>query len=131
MWTGFGIVATELLVALAFTNHYRNVTSYRFWRRAHYMNFVVWGAATLHGVGSGTDRSSSWLMGIYAAAVAGVCGLTTWRVVRRWRPAGASSCGAGRRGAAGRRVGGALARGPLRFHPKEWIAAVFRDRLDG
>src|SRR5712691_1214198 len=60
VWTGLGIVAAELLVALAFTNHYRNVRiSYRFWRRAHFVNFAVWGAATLHGLGSGKDRSEA------------------------------------------------------------------------
>ena len=133
VWTAFGIVAAELLLALAFTNHYRNVTiSYRFWRRAHFVNFVVWGAATLHGLGSGTDRSSSWLLGVYAAAVAAVCGLTTWRVLRRWRPAGAllrvAPVAAAVLGVA---FIGALARGPLRFHPKEWNAAVFSDTLDG
>ena len=60
MWTGLGIVAAELLLALAITNHYRNRRiSYWFWRRAHYVNFAVWTAATLHGLGSGTDRSGA------------------------------------------------------------------------
>jgi sulfoxide reductase heme-binding subunit YedZ len=133
IWTALGIVAAELLLALAFTNHYRNVTiSYRFWRRAHYVNFVVWGAATLHGLGSGTDRSAAWLLAVYAAAVATVCALTTWRVLRRQRhpqvllrlaPVAAAVIGVA--------FIGALARGPLRFQPKEWNAAVFSDTLDG
>ena len=42
--------------ALAITNHYRDRIDRRFWRRAHYLNFAVWGAATAHGIGSGTDR---------------------------------------------------------------------------
>ena len=133
VWIGLGIVAMELLVALAVTNHYRNTRlSYQTWRRIHYVNFVVWGAATLHGVGSGTDRSSPWLMAIYAVAVATVCGLVTWRVARRWRPAAWLP-----------RVApivaafvavvlvAAAARGPLRFQPKPWNAAEFRDRLKG
>jgi predicted ferric reductase len=37
----FGVVAAELLVALAVTNRYRARLSYRFWRRAHYLNFAV------------------------------------------------------------------------------------------
>ncbi len=133
LWTALGIVAAELLLALAFTNHYRNVSiSYRFWRRAHFVNFVVWGAATLHGLGSGTDRSSSWLLAVYAAAVATVCALTTWRVLRRWRPSPVllrvAPVAAAVLGVA---FIGALARGPLRFQPKEWNAAVFSDTLDG
>ena len=40
----------------------------RSWRRAHYLNFAVWGAATVHGIGSGTDRSAPWALAVYAAA---------------------------------------------------------------
>ena len=133
VWIGLGIVAMELLVALAFTNHYRNRRlSYLTWRRVHYTNFVVWGAATLHGVGSGTDRSSPWLMAIYAVAVAGVCGLITWRVARRWRPATWLPRVAPVVAALVAVVlVAAAARGPLRFQPKQWNAAEFRDRLTG
>jgi sulfoxide reductase heme-binding subunit YedZ len=133
VWIGLGIVAAELLLALAFTNHYRNGRlSYRIWRRAHYVNFVVWGAATLHGLGSGTDRSSAWLLAIYAVAVSTVCGLVTWRVARRWRPA-AWFPRAAPFVAAGLALVliGAVARGPLRFQPKPWNAASFRDTLTG
>ena len=55
LWTGLGIVAAELLLALAVTNHYRKRLRYSTWRRLHYLNFAVWGAATLHGLGAGTD----------------------------------------------------------------------------
>src|SRR5436305_3975211 len=48
LWVAPGIVAAELLLALAITNHYRQRLPYRFWRRAHYGNFVVWGATTSH-----------------------------------------------------------------------------------
>ena len=33
LWTGLGIAAAELLVALAITNHYRRRLPYRFWRQ--------------------------------------------------------------------------------------------------
>ena len=134
IWTALGIVAAELLLALAFTNHYRNVRiSYRFWRRAHFVNFVVWIAATMHGLGSGTDRSAAWLLTVYAVAVATVCALTTWRVLRRWRPSDRLLLvlGPGAAALIGVAVIGALARGPLRFQPKQWNAASFRDTLDG
>jgi sulfoxide reductase heme-binding subunit YedZ len=133
IWTGLGIVAAELLLALAFTNHYRNGRiSYGFWRKAHYVNFVVWTAATLHGLGSGTDRSTPWLLAIYAIAVGTVCALTVWRVLRRTGPV----TGALRLapvGAAGVAVllVIVLAVGPLRFQPKTWNAAQFHDQLSG
>jgi sulfoxide reductase heme-binding subunit YedZ len=133
IWTGLGIVAAELLLALAFTNHYRNVRiSYRFWRRAHFVNFAVWGAATLHGLGSGTDRSTAWLVAIFALAVGMISALTVWRVLRRWQPSGwllrLAPIGAAAITVA---AVGWLARGPLRFQPKEWNATNFRDTLSG
>ena len=134
IWTALGIVAAELLLALAFTNHYRNVEiSYRFWRRAHFVNFVVWGSATLHGLGSGTDRSAAWFVSIYAVAVGTVCALTVWRVLRRWHPSPEWVLRLAPVTAALIAVVtiGGLARGPLRFQPKEWNAASFSDTLDG
>ena len=125
VWTGLGIVAAELLLALAVTNHYRDRrVSYRLWRRAHYLNFAVWGAATLHGLGSGTDRSASWFLALEAAAVATVAGLTARRFVRTPRAALLGS-------AAAVACMLALALGPLRFHPKPWNAASFSDTLTG
>jgi methionine sulfoxide reductase heme-binding subunit len=47
--TALGVVAAELLLALAITNRYRKRLSYRFWRRAHYLNFAVWGLASSTG----------------------------------------------------------------------------------
>ena len=132
-WVGLGIVAAELLAALAVTNRLRHRRlSYRTWRRAHYLNFAVWAAATVHGLGAGTDRSAVWLLLIYVVAIGSVLGLIAWRVLRRRRarapavivlPAAAS--------AAGVAVALVLVLGPLRFHPRPWNAARFTDTLDG
>lgn len=65
LWTGMGIVAAELLVALAVTNHYRDRLSHSTWRRFHYLNIAVWLAATGHGLGAGTDSRASWFLTLY------------------------------------------------------------------
>jgi sulfoxide reductase heme-binding subunit YedZ len=132
LWVGLGIVAAELLLALAVTNRLRNTTiSYQFWRRAHYLNFVVWGAATLHGLGSGTDRSTPWLIAIEVAAIALVTSTIVWRVL-----AGRLAGGRLRGASVACSVGLAalavfLVRGPLTFHPKPWNARTFNDKLSG
>jgi methionine sulfoxide reductase heme-binding subunit len=132
IWVGLGIVAAELLLALAVTNRLRNRRiSYRFWRRAHYLNFAVWGAATVHNLGSGTDRSTAWLIALDAAAIALVSGAIGWRAL------GGRLSGTRLRGAAaGCSVAAAavavlLVLGPLRFQPKPWNARTFRDVLSG
>ena len=73
---GLGIVATELLLALAIVNRLRDKLSYRFWRRAHYLNFPVWVGSTLHGVFTGTDN----LAPLYAASIALVAAAVGFRV---------------------------------------------------
>jgi predicted ferric reductase len=75
----FGIVAAELLVALAVTNHYRKALSYGFWRRAHYLNFAVWLLALVHGLAAGTDRNTVWALALYIGTASVVAGLTASR----------------------------------------------------
>ena len=79
LWTGLGIAAAELLLALAITNHYRRRLPYSFWRKAHYVNFAVWALASVHGLMAGTDRGASWLAILYAVSVATVLMLLLWR----------------------------------------------------
>ena len=129
LFTALGIVAAELLLALALTNRYRDRLPYGFWRRAHYLNLAVWTAATLHGLGSGTDRSTPWLLGLFAASVALVLGAGTWRALRgrRITVPGLSTGLA----AVGVLAVVLLATGPLRFSPKPWNASSFDAALTG
>ncbi len=84
--TALGIVAMELLVAVAVTNLIRKRLPYRVWRRAHYATFAVWVAATAHGLTAGTDRGSLWLSALYVVSVAAVLTALAARVGRRLRP---------------------------------------------
>jgi len=85
LWTGLGVVAAELLVALAVSNHYRKRLSHLVWRRLHYLNFGVWLAATGHGLGAGTDAGSGWLLALYAASTSAVAALAVRRFARHER----------------------------------------------
>ncbi|MDQ2983580.1 MAG: ferric reductase-like transmembrane domain-containing protein [Actinomycetota bacterium] len=80
--TAAGVVAAELLAALALTNHYKARLSYRFWRRAHYLNFAVWILALVHGITSGTDSGTPWAIALYLTSLGAVAGLTGWRALR-------------------------------------------------
>ena len=83
LWTAFGIVGAELLVALAVTNALRKRIPYRWWRRLHVLNFAVWGAATIHGIGSGTDTRTLWMSALYAVSVSSVLGALAWRLASK------------------------------------------------
>jgi sulfoxide reductase heme-binding subunit YedZ len=117
LWVAFGIVAAELLLAIAITNHFRDRgVRYAVWRRLHYLNFAVWLCATLHGLGTGTDRGSAWLLAIYTASAASVAAATAWRFLRL-RPL---AVGVGL-ATAGLVV--AIALGPLHVSRRPWNSA--------
>ncbi len=130
IWVGLGIAAAELLIALAVTNHYRLRLPYTFWRRAHYLNFAVWSAATVHGIGSGTDRNAPWALGMYAAAVFAVSAAIVWRATRA-RAGSWTAPVAGIAGVAAVLLVVGLATGPFRFKPRPWNAASFSEQLTG
>lgn len=130
LWVGLGIAAAELLVAVAVTNHYRRSLPYSFWRRVHYLNFAVWTASTLHGLGSGTDRSAPWALATYAVATSAVAAAIGWRLGRT-RVLPRSVMLAGTAAAAAALLVVVLGTGPLRFRPKPWNAASFRETLNG
>jgi methionine sulfoxide reductase heme-binding subunit len=127
LWTGLGISAAELLLALAITNHYRKRLPYRFWRRAHYLNFVVWSAASLHGIFAGTDRSSLWLAAIYAVSIGGVASILFWR----FAGAALRSRGVATGGLVGVAALPSLMLGPLHKNPLPWNAARVDETLTG
>ena len=83
VWTAAGVVALELSAALALTNRYRGRLAYDFWRRAHYLNFAVWVAATAHGLGAGTDTTLPWILSMYVPVIGAVAALTLRRAFRR------------------------------------------------
>jgi sulfoxide reductase heme-binding subunit YedZ len=80
--TAVGVIAAELLVALAITNRLRNHLSYRAWRRIHYLNFVVWALALVHGIAAGTDTRDVWALSMFAVATGSVVGATAWRALK-------------------------------------------------
>jgi hypothetical protein len=77
--TGLGVVALELLLAVAVTNAARGHIPRRVWRRAHYASFGVWAAATLHAAFAGTDRREPWFLLLYLGSVAAVAGAAASR----------------------------------------------------
>ena len=79
--TAFGVVAFELLAALALANLLRGRLRHRVWRRMHYLNFAVWLLALGHGVTAGSDSDTAWALTVYVLAAGLVAGLTAWRIL--------------------------------------------------
>jgi sulfoxide reductase heme-binding subunit YedZ len=79
-WLGLGTVAFELTVAVIVSSLLRKRFGVRAWRVIHWLSYAAWPIAVLHGLGTGTDSFSRWLLAITIACVAAVLGVTVWRV---------------------------------------------------
>jgi sulfoxide reductase heme-binding subunit YedZ len=81
VWTAFGVVAAELLLAIAITNRYRKRLPYVFWRRAHMLNFLVWSLALVHGITAGSDSDTTWARLLYVCCASAVAAASAWRIL--------------------------------------------------
>lgn len=83
-----GVAAAELAALVVLSFSLRRRIGVRNWRRLHWATYLVFLAATVHGVASGTDTAQSWAHGLYLGAVGAVVFATAWRALARpTRPA--------------------------------------------
>jgi methionine sulfoxide reductase heme-binding subunit len=68
-WLGLGAVAFDLLIALAITSLLRVRIGLRAWRGIHWLAYACWPVALVHGLGTGSDVRSRWLLWLVAACV--------------------------------------------------------------
>jgi sulfoxide reductase heme-binding subunit YedZ len=71
-WLGLGAIAFELLLAIVATSLVRGVLGHSAWRAVHWLTYAAWPVAVVHGLGTGTDTWSAWMLAITAACVAAV-----------------------------------------------------------
>jgi hypothetical protein len=79
LWLSLGAVALDLLLALAATSLLRGRLGYRAWRRVHWLGYACWPVAVAHGLGIGTDRTATWVIGLTLGCVISVAVTATWR----------------------------------------------------
>ena len=88
LWMSLGIVALYLLLAVWVSSRLRQRIGHRLWRRIHVLAFAVYAAATLHGLGTGSDTRTVWAAALYLGSV-GLVG--TLLAVRLLAPSGKAS----------------------------------------
>ena len=55
LWLGLGTLALDVIVAVTLTTLVRHRLSRNGWRAVHYLAYLAWPLAVLHGLGTGTD----------------------------------------------------------------------------
>jgi len=81
LWTASGVLAAELMLVVYVSFSLRRRIGQRNWRRVHWATYLIFAAATGHGVFAGTD--TAWTFSLYVGAVGAVAAATAWRALAR------------------------------------------------
>jgi sulfoxide reductase heme-binding subunit YedZ len=71
-WLGLGVIAADLLAAVVLSSLLRPLLGFRAWRAIHWLAYICWPVALVHGLGTGTDSGSAWLRGLDAVCAMAV-----------------------------------------------------------
>jgi DMSO/TMAO reductase YedYZ heme-binding membrane subunit len=115
LYLGLGALCFDLLLAVLVTSALRHRIGYGSWRFVHWLAYLCWPIALVHGLGSGTDTPLPVVLAVEATCTAAVLAAFAWRLTT------GRSLPIGRRAAAGTgavvvalAIAGFAAVGPLR-----------------
>jgi methionine sulfoxide reductase heme-binding subunit len=81
IWLGLGTIAFELFAAVIVTSLVRGIIGQGAWRAIHWLAYASWPVAIVHGLGTGTDTWSAWLLVITIMCVAAVALAVGYRLL--------------------------------------------------
>ncbi len=81
IWVGLGQVGFYLLAIVALSFYVRKRLGHKTWRLIHYISFVVFVLALMHGLFSGTDSPSDWATTLYWGGGISLLFLTVYRIL--------------------------------------------------
>ena len=80
LWLGLGTVAVDLLLVITGVSLLRNRVGPRVFKTVHWLTYLLWPVALLHGLGTGTDAGSLWMDAVAVVCSAAVAGAAAWRL---------------------------------------------------
>ena len=84
VWLGLGAVAFDLFLVVLITSLLRVTLGYARWRALHWAVYPAWAAAVVHGLGTGSDTKTSWVLLVTVLCVLGVLAALVWRLASGW-----------------------------------------------
>jgi sulfoxide reductase heme-binding subunit YedZ len=81
IWVGLGACAFDVLLAVAVTSAFRRRIGFRTWRWVHWLAYLCWPIALVHGLGTGSDSRLPGVQFVYLLCVVAVIGALGWRLV--------------------------------------------------
>ncbi len=85
LWLGLGAVSFDLLLAVTITSLLRQRMGYGTWRAVHWLTYASWPVALLHGLGTGSDTKSDWMLALTLACLLAVLAAVLVRALAAWR----------------------------------------------
>jgi methionine sulfoxide reductase heme-binding subunit len=83
-WLGLGTVSFDLLLAVTITSLLRGRIGLAGWRAVHWLTYASWPIALLHGLGTGSDVKSTWMLLLTVACLAVVLAAILLRARVSW-----------------------------------------------
>ena len=80
IWLGFGSLAVDLLLAIVITSLLRPQLGSAAWRAVHWLTYLCWPVALVHGLGTGTDARMGWGLVLALGCLSVVVGAVWWRL---------------------------------------------------
>jgi methionine sulfoxide reductase heme-binding subunit len=78
--TALGVLTLYLLVLVALSSWARRLLSARLWHLLHLVSYVAFVLVTIHGLLTGVDSQTPWMLGVYTGSSALVVLLTLGRI---------------------------------------------------
>ncbi|HEY4928009.1 MAG TPA: ferric reductase-like transmembrane domain-containing protein [Acidimicrobiales bacterium] len=80
VYIGLGALCLDLMLAVVLTSALRHRVGYGSWRFIHWLAYLCWPIALIHGLGSGTDTQLPVVLIVEAACTAAVLAAFGWRM---------------------------------------------------
>jgi predicted ferric reductase len=89
LWVGLGQVGLYLMAIVGLSFYLKGQIGRTAWRAIHFISFVMFALALIHGIWSGSDSEQSWTQALYWLTGGSVLFLTAYRILttRRKRQA--------------------------------------------
>jgi sulfoxide reductase heme-binding subunit YedZ len=81
MYLGLGTLGVDVLAAVVVSSLLRHRIGPRAFRAVHWLTYLLWPLALLHGLGIGTDAPSTWFTAVAAGCTGLVATVVLWRVM--------------------------------------------------
>lgn len=84
VWLGLGALSLDLLLAVLVTSLLRARLGHRRWRAVHWAAYASWLSAVMHGLGTGSDTKTAWVLVLTIACVLSVVAALGIRLLSGW-----------------------------------------------